>query len=129
MRQERPGSRGNRRDGKIQGSSRRAEETGNKEAKRSQAAHTDASSRPQLYKEGGEALLILLPSEEKEMLQQLLQKKVPINKIKINPEKIVDIQKKMQSSLAQDQGLKERAQRGRLETITNCIQGAVVVRG
>nr|XP_056714860.1 probable ATP-dependent RNA helicase DDX10 [Euleptes europaea] len=63
------------------------------------------------YKEGGEALLILLPSEEKGMVQQLLQKKVPINKIKINPEKLVDIQKKMQSSLAQDQALKERAQR------------------
>ncbi|XP_060090826.1 probable ATP-dependent RNA helicase DDX10 [Heteronotia binoei] len=63
------------------------------------------------YKEGGEALLILLPSEEKGMVQQLSQKKVPINKIKINPDKLVDIQKKMQSSLAQDQELKERAQR------------------
>ncbi|XP_054830831.1 probable ATP-dependent RNA helicase DDX10 [Eublepharis macularius] len=63
------------------------------------------------YKEGGEALLILLPSEEKGMAQQLVQKKVPINNIKINPEKLVDVQKKMQSSLAQDQGLKEKAQR------------------
>ncbi|KAF7251075.1 putative ATP-dependent RNA helicase DDX10 [Varanus komodoensis] len=64
------------------------------------------------YKEGGEALLVLLPSEEKGMIQQLLQKKVPINGIKINPEKLVDIQKKLQSFLAQDQDLKERAQRG-----------------
>ncbi|XP_044297371.1 probable ATP-dependent RNA helicase DDX10 isoform X2 [Varanus komodoensis] len=63
------------------------------------------------YKEGGEALLVLLPSEEKGMIQQLLQKKVPINGIKINPEKLVDIQKKLQSFLAQDQDLKERAQR------------------
>ncbi|XP_053168415.1 probable ATP-dependent RNA helicase DDX10 [Hemicordylus capensis] len=63
------------------------------------------------YKEGGEALLILLPSEEPDMVQQLSQKKVPVNHIKINPEKLVDIQKKMQSFLAQDQELKERAQR------------------
>ncbi|KAJ6662342.1 hypothetical protein lerEdw1_012506 [Lerista edwardsae] len=63
------------------------------------------------YKEGGEALLVLLPSEEDGMIQQLSQKKVPINHIKINPEKLVDIQKKMQSFLAQDQELKERAQR------------------
>ncbi|XP_020658821.3 putative ATP-dependent RNA helicase DDX10 [Pogona vitticeps] len=63
------------------------------------------------YKEGGEALLVLVPSEENGMIQQLEQKKVPVNKIKINPEKLVDIQKKMQSFLAQDQELKERAQR------------------
>nr|XP_003221744.1 PREDICTED: probable ATP-dependent RNA helicase DDX10 isoform X4 [Anolis carolinensis] len=63
------------------------------------------------YKEGGEALLVLIKSEENGMIQQLSQKKVPINKIKINPEKLVDIQKKLQSFLAQDQELKERAQR------------------
>ena len=33
------------------------------------------------YKEGGEALLLLLPSEEKGMVGQLQEKKVPINKI------------------------------------------------
>uniref|UniRef100_A0A670K543 ATP-dependent RNA helicase n=1 Tax=Podarcis muralis TaxID=64176 RepID=A0A670K543_PODMU len=63
------------------------------------------------YKEGGETLLALLSSEEKGMMQQLSQKKFPINNIKINPEKLVDIQKKMQSFLAQDQELKERVQR------------------
>ncbi|XP_064433557.1 probable ATP-dependent RNA helicase DDX10 isoform X3 [Mirounga angustirostris] len=63
------------------------------------------------YKEDGEALLILLPSEEKGMVQQLLQKKVPVKDIKINPEKLIDIQKKLESFLAQDQDLKERAQR------------------
>uniref|UniRef100_A0A452J047 ATP-dependent RNA helicase n=1 Tax=Gopherus agassizii TaxID=38772 RepID=A0A452J047_9SAUR len=62
------------------------------------------------YKEGGEALLVLLPSEEGGMVHQLSQRKVPVNKIKINPEKLVDIQKKMQSFLAQDKELKERAQ-------------------
>ena len=39
------------------------------------------------YKENGDTLLILLPSEGREMVQQLLQKKVPVKKIKINPEK------------------------------------------
>ncbi|XP_042724104.1 probable ATP-dependent RNA helicase DDX10 [Lagopus leucura] len=63
------------------------------------------------YKEGGEALLVLLPSEEKGMVEQLAQRKVPVNEIKINPEKITDIQKRMQAFLAQDQELKEKAQR------------------
>ncbi|NWY46383.1 DDX10 helicase, partial [Sylvia atricapilla] len=63
------------------------------------------------YKEGGEALLVLLPSEEKGMVQQLAQRKVPISEIKINPEKLTDIQKRMQAFLAQDQELKEKAQR------------------
>ncbi|XP_053450915.1 probable ATP-dependent RNA helicase DDX10 [Nycticebus coucang] len=69
------------------------------------------AGRTARYKENGEALLILLPSEEKAMLQQLLQKKVPVKEIKINPEKLIDVQKKMESFLAQDQDLKERAQR------------------
>ncbi|NWS74310.1 DDX10 helicase, partial [Crotophaga sulcirostris] len=63
------------------------------------------------YKEGGEALLVLLPSEEKGMVEQLAQRKVPISEIKINPEKLADIQKRMQSFLAQDQELKDKAQR------------------
>lgn len=37
------------------------------------------------YKEGGEALLLLLPSEEKGMVSQLQEKKVPINKIQVRP--------------------------------------------
>ncbi|XP_014640671.1 PREDICTED: probable ATP-dependent RNA helicase DDX10 isoform X2 [Ceratotherium simum simum] len=69
------------------------------------------AGRTARYKEDGEALLILLPSEEKAMVQQLLQKKVPVKEIKINPEKLIDVQKKLESFLAQDQDLKERAQR------------------
>ncbi|KAL7983322.1 hypothetical protein Chor_000198 [Crotalus horridus] len=49
--------------------------------------------------------------EENGMIQQLSQKKVPVSNIKINPEKLLDVQKKLQSLLAQDQDLKERAQR------------------
>uniref|UniRef100_A0A8D0EHI0 ATP-dependent RNA helicase n=1 Tax=Strix occidentalis caurina TaxID=311401 RepID=A0A8D0EHI0_STROC len=63
------------------------------------------------YKEGGEALLVLLPSEEKGMVEQLAQRKVPVSEIKINPEKLTDIQKRMQSFLAQDQELKDKAKR------------------
>ncbi|XP_058145390.1 probable ATP-dependent RNA helicase DDX10 [Dasypus novemcinctus] len=69
------------------------------------------AGRTARYKEDGEALLILLPSEEKGMVQQLLQKKVPVKEIKINQEKLIDVQKKLESFLAQDQDLKERAQR------------------
>ncbi|NWQ76791.1 DDX10 helicase, partial [Columbina picui] len=63
------------------------------------------------YKEGGEALLVLLPSEEKGMVAQLAQRKVPVSEIKINPEKLTDIQKRLQAFLAQDQELKDKAQR------------------
>nr|XP_033804664.1 probable ATP-dependent RNA helicase DDX10 [Geotrypetes seraphini] len=63
------------------------------------------------YKEGGEALLVLLPSEQNSMVQQLLERKVPIEEIKINPEKIVDVQTRLDAFLAQEQELKERAQR------------------
>lgn len=69
------------------------------------------AGRTARYKEDGEALLILLPSEEQGMVQQLLQKKVPVKEIKINPEKLIDVQKRLESFLAQDQDLKERAQR------------------
>ncbi|XP_074160424.1 putative ATP-dependent RNA helicase DDX10 [Sminthopsis crassicaudata] len=69
------------------------------------------AGRTARYKEGGESLLILLPSEVKGMVHQLSQRKVPVKEIKINPEKLIDIQKKMEAFLAQDQDLKERAQR------------------
>ncbi|XP_029458335.1 probable ATP-dependent RNA helicase DDX10 isoform X2 [Rhinatrema bivittatum] len=63
------------------------------------------------YKEGGEALLVLLPSEQKGMVQQLLERKIPIEEIKINPDKILDVQTRLEAFLAQEQELKERAQR------------------
>uniref|UniRef100_A0A672SNZ4 ATP-dependent RNA helicase n=1 Tax=Sinocyclocheilus grahami TaxID=75366 RepID=A0A672SNZ4_SINGR len=63
------------------------------------------------YKEGGEALLVLLASEEKGMIAQLQKKKVPINKIEVNPEKLVFVQQKLEAFLAQEKEQKERAQR------------------
>ncbi|KAI1903519.1 hypothetical protein AGOR_G00028030 [Albula goreensis] len=63
------------------------------------------------YKEGGEALLVLLPSEEKGMIAQLQERKVPINKIQVNPEKLNNVQQKLEAFLAQEKEQKERAQR------------------
>lgn len=63
------------------------------------------------YKEGGEALLLLLPSEEKGMLRQLLERKVPINKIQVNADKLQNVQQKLEAFLAQEKEQKERAQR------------------
>ncbi|KAI7796435.1 probable ATP-dependent RNA helicase DDX10 [Triplophysa rosa] len=63
------------------------------------------------YKEGGEALLVLLSSEEKGMIAQLQEKKVPINKIQVNPEKLICVQQKLEAFLAQEKEQKERAQR------------------
>uniref|UniRef100_A0A3B3ZZ80 ATP-dependent RNA helicase n=1 Tax=Periophthalmus magnuspinnatus TaxID=409849 RepID=A0A3B3ZZ80_9GOBI len=63
------------------------------------------------YKDGGEALLLLLPSEEKSMVQLLQDKKVPINKIQVNPEKLQSVEQKLESFLAQEKEMKERAQR------------------
>ncbi|XP_075997598.1 putative ATP-dependent RNA helicase DDX10 [Genypterus blacodes] len=63
------------------------------------------------YKEGGEALLLLLPSEEKGMITQLQEKKVPINKIQVNPDKLQNVQQKLEAFLAQETEQKNRAQR------------------
>ncbi|XP_042339660.1 probable ATP-dependent RNA helicase DDX10 [Plectropomus leopardus] len=63
------------------------------------------------YKEGGEALLLLLPSEEKGMVSQLQEKKVPINKIQVNPDKVQHVEQKLEAFLAQEKEQKERAQR------------------
>ncbi|KAJ3599212.1 hypothetical protein NHX12_033175 [Muraenolepis orangiensis] len=63
------------------------------------------------YKEGGEALLVLLPSEEEGMIAQLQDKKVPINKIQVNPEKLQNVQLKLEAFLAEEMEQKERAQR------------------
>lgn len=40
------------------------------------------AGRTARYQKGGEALLVLVPSEEKGMIEQLEAKKIPINKIR-----------------------------------------------
>uniref|UniRef100_A0AAZ3Q7T5 ATP-dependent RNA helicase n=1 Tax=Oncorhynchus tshawytscha TaxID=74940 RepID=A0AAZ3Q7T5_ONCTS len=62
--------------------------------------HIHRVGRTARYKEGGEALLVLLPSEEERMLSQLQEKIVPINRIQVNPEKL-------EAFLAQEKEQKE----------------------
>lgn len=57
----------------------------------------------------GNSLLILLPSEQNAMLQQLRAHKVPIEKIEPNPKKVINVQRKIEAYLAQDHELKESA--------------------
>ena len=46
------------------------------------------AGRTARYQKGGESLLVLLPSEEEGMIQQLEEKKIPINKIRQAPAKL-----------------------------------------
>ena len=68
------------------------------------------AGRTARYQKGGESLLILLPSEEA-MVDQLTQKKIPIQKIEVNPAKMTTIQRKLEAMLARDVELKQMAQR------------------
>ena len=70
------------------------------------------AGRTARYNKDGEALLILIPSEEDNMIQQLEAKKIPINKIEVNPKRLMNIVPKISSMCAQDVQLKEFAQRG-----------------
>jgi ATP-dependent RNA helicase DDX10/DBP4 len=63
------------------------------------------------YEKGGESLLVLLPNEENSMIQQLEDKKIPINKIEVNPSKMFSIQRKAEALCASNNTLKESAQR------------------
>ncbi|KAI8906041.1 P-loop containing nucleoside triphosphate hydrolase protein [Gorgonomyces haynaldii] len=62
------------------------------------------------FNSSGNALLLLLPSEL-EMVKELEQKKVPIQEIKINPEKIQSIQTSLSSLVAQSPEIKYLAQK------------------
>ncbi|KAF2878878.1 hypothetical protein ILUMI_27298 [Ignelater luminosus] len=62
------------------------------------------------FHRGGESLLLLLPSEEI-MAEKLQQRKIPINKIEINPNKFQNPVRKMEAFLARDPELKQSAQR------------------
>jgi ATP-dependent RNA helicase DDX10/DBP4 len=63
------------------------------------------------YNKNGEALLVLLPSEEEGMLAEFNQKRIPIEKIELNPSKQVSVRRKFEALLARDVTLKECAQR------------------
>ncbi|CAG2106421.1 unnamed protein product [Medioppia subpectinata] len=71
------------------------------------------------FEKDGESLLVLLPSEENSMIEQLTQKKIPINKIEVNPKKMYSIQRKAEALCARDSTLKESAQRAFKSYIKN----------
>ena len=58
----------------------------------------------------GEGLLILLPSEEK-IIEDLKKAKIPINKISVDPSKVMSPQRKIESLLSDNTDLKQTAQR------------------
>lgn len=59
----------------------------------------------------GESLLVLLPSEEDGMMDDLNEKNITINRIHIDPKKLFSPKAKIEAFLAQDQQLKDSAQR------------------
>lgn len=74
------------------------------------SSYIHRAGRTARFEKGGESLLVLLPSEES-MVDQLTQKKIPINKIQVNPAKMSSIQRKLEAMLARDLELKQMAQR------------------
>lgn len=74
-------------------------------------AYIHRAGRTARHKAHGENLLVLLPSEEEAMVEELKERKVPINKIHIDPKKLFTPRAKMEAYLAQNQTLKESAQR------------------
>ena len=69
------------------------------------------AGRTARFEKDGQALLFLLPSEENKFVEQLQAKKVPINKIQINPKKLRSIQGKLEAFCAQDGEMKHWAQK------------------
>lgn len=59
----------------------------------------------------GEGILVLTPSQEEAMVACLTAKNVPISKIRVDQRQLLDIRKKLQSTIAQFPSLKEFAQR------------------
>ncbi|KAJ3148804.1 ATP-dependent RNA helicase dbp4 [Geranomyces michiganensis] len=63
------------------------------------------------YESEGNALLFLLPSEEKGMLAALEKKKVPVDKIRVNPSKTTSVVQQLQAYCSQDPEMKYLAQK------------------
>uniref|UniRef100_A0A914X8R4 ATP-dependent RNA helicase n=1 Tax=Plectus sambesii TaxID=2011161 RepID=A0A914X8R4_9BILA len=69
------------------------------------------SGRTARYGSKGEALLILTPSQEPAMVAKLQKRNIPIQKISVDPKRMTDIRKKLESELVQYTGLKDFAQK------------------
>ncbi|CAH2002923.1 unnamed protein product [Acanthoscelides obtectus] len=74
------------------------------------ATYIHRVGRTARYHRGGESLLMLLESEI-QMVDKLKEKKIPIQKIEINPMKLNNPVRKMEAFLAKDPTLKDTAQR------------------
>ena len=69
------------------------------------------AGRTARFNKDGQAMLILLPSEKRSMIQQLEEKKIPIEELDINPKKLHSITRRAEAFLACHLDLKESAQR------------------
>ncbi|KFM82454.1 putative ATP-dependent RNA helicase DDX10, partial [Stegodyphus mimosarum] len=69
------------------------------------------AGRTARYQKGGESLLVLLPSEKESMVEQLKNRKIPIEEIKVNPSKLYNMQRKLEAICARDVNLKDSGQR------------------
>lgn len=74
-------------------------------------AYIHRAGRTARHKAHGESLLVLTPSEEHPMLEELRASKIPINQISIDPKRLFSPNVKMEAFLAQSTELKESAQR------------------
>jgi hypothetical protein len=59
----------------------------------------------------GEAVLILTPNQEEPFVKMLRSRHVKIDRIEPDERRIIDIQKKLMSTIAMSTGLKEFAQK------------------
>ncbi|RKO86795.1 P-loop containing nucleoside triphosphate hydrolase protein, partial [Blyttiomyces helicus] len=76
------------------------------------------------YESAGQALLMLLPSEEKGMMEELAKKKVPVERIRVNPGKTVSIQGKMRAFCSENPEIKYLAQKAFISYIRSVhLQG------
>lgn len=84
-------------------------------------AYIHRAGRTARHKAKGENLLVLLPSEEDAMVEELKSRKIPINKIAIDPKKMFSPRAKMEAFLAANQELKESAQRAFVAYIKSVV--------
>lgn len=84
-------------------------------------AYIHRAGRTARNKKHGENLLVLLPSEEEAMVAELQERKIPINKISIDPRRLFSPRAKMEGFLAQNRELKESAQRAFVAYIKSVV--------
>lgn len=84
-------------------------------------AYIHRAGRTARHTSHGESLLVLLPSEEEAMVEELKSRKIPINKIEIDPKRLFSPRAKMESFLAQNNELKMSAQRAFIAYVKSVV--------